>query len=332
MSSAETVIEESNKVLESETNDEISNVSENCDLEIEIEKIKDNKDGKNDIHDKSDPNEDSTNEISSKEDLNLPERTSTSSKSSKEESSISMIDYFKSLIVSSIHASSQFLLSWIGIPLGRSQVKYSTDQKSQIKRKRSDLKESGGPDHDDSVSYEEEDSPGLEEKRWRPDIVLQAVERFITTFWGEKDSNENIKDNDNDENMNSFISSSGNEGNWNKRPDLNFFSDSFVSDIKDVNDKGIKGTSTPQIFLEGEAAGNIFVFSAEKSERDASGISPGHDVTTEEKSLSHLTFEEKQAYFAQQIKVQEEAAARSKPTGHGDEKTNCLTVDGKDES
>ena len=42
MSSAETVIEESNKVLESETNDEISNVSENCDLEIEIEKIKDN--------------------------------------------------------------------------------------------------------------------------------------------------------------------------------------------------------------------------------------------------------------------------------------------------
>ena len=84
--------------------------------------------------------------------------------------------------------------------------------------------------------------------------------------------------------------------------------------------------------MEGEAAGNIFVFSAEKSERDASGISPGHDVTTEEKSLSHLTFEEKQAYFAQQIKVQEEAAARSKPTGHGNEKTNCLTVDGKDQS
>ena len=147
----------------------------------------------------------------------------------------SMLDYVKNLFISSLHASSQFLLSWIGFPLGQRQIECS---KSQTKRKREDRKESGDDGLDDSAEYEDEDSPGLDEKRWRPDIVVQAVERFITSFWGEKDSNENIKDNENDENMNSFISSGGNEGTWNKRPDLNFFSDSIVSDIKDVNDKG----------------------------------------------------------------------------------------------
>ena len=149
-----------------------------------------------------------------------------------------MIDYFRNLFISSLQASSRFLLSWIGVPLGQRQVSYSKDLKSQTKRKREDLKGSGDDGPDDSAEDEEEDSPGLDGKRWRPDIVLQAVERFITNFWGEKDSNENIKNNENDENMNSFISSGGTEGTWNKRPDINFFSDSVVADINDVNDKG----------------------------------------------------------------------------------------------
>jgi len=320
-------------VIQSEVNDDVKIENEDEPEVIEKHKNNDDKDDKDDSPSDSSQSNEIVEEQSLHEKGNLqtkPTNTSTTNSTTNQESSL--IDYFRNLFISSLQASSRFLLSWIGVPLGQRQVSYSKDLKSQTKRKREDLKGSGDDGPDDSAEDEEEDSPGLNGKRWRPDIVLQAVERFITNFWGEKDSNENIKDNENDENMNSFISSGGTEGTWNKRPDINFFSDSVVADINDVNDKGIKGTSTPQIFLEGEAAGNIFVFSAEKSEKDASGISLGHDATTEERSLSHLTFEEKQAYFAEQIKVQEEAAAKSKPLGHVDEKSNCLTVNGKEES
>jgi len=318
-------------VIQSEVNDDVKIENEDEPEVIEKHKNNDDKDDKDDSPSDSSQSNEIVEEQSLHEKRNLqtkPTNTTTTNSTTNQESSL--IDYFRNLFISSLQASSQFLLSWIGVPLGQRQVSYSKDLKSQTKRKREDLKGSGDDGPDDSAEDEEEDSPGLDGKRWRPDIVLQAVERFITNFWGEKDSNENIKDNENDENMNSFISSGGTEGTWNKRPDINFFSDSVVADINDVNDKGIKGTSTPQIFLEGEAAGNIFVFSAEKS--DYTGISLGHDVTTEERSLSHLTFEEKQAYFAEQIKVQEEAAAKSKPLGHVDEKSNCLTVNGKEES
>ena len=97
--------------------------------------------------------------------------------------------------------------------------------------------------------------------------------------------------------------------------------------------QGIQGTSTPQIFLEGDNANSkIFVFSAEKSEKgDATGVS---NVTGEELSMSHLTFEEKQAYFAEQIKVQEAEALKSgskspMPSQRKLSNSNRLTVDGK---
>ena len=47
--------------------------------------------------------------------------------------------------------------------------------------------------------------------------------------------------------------------------------------------------------------------------------------------MSHLTFEEKQAFFAQQIKVQEEAANASVTKSPMPEKniSNRLTVEGK---
>ena len=56
--------------------------------------------------------------------------------------------------------------------------------------------------------------------------------------------------------------------NWNKKPDINFFSDSIVSSIHDMEQEGdIKTISTPQMFIEEEESGqkNVFIFSAEKS-------------------------------------------------------------------
>jgi len=59
-------------------------------------------------------------------------------------------------------------------------------------------------------------------KRWRPDHVYEAINEFVKKMWGEKDTNENIKEEDpsaaeNDENMNNFGSVK-----WNKMPDINF--------------------------------------------------------------------------------------------------------------
>jgi len=82
------------------------------------------------------------------------------------------------------------------------------------------------------VDYEECDdektSEDLEEmkmKRWRPDHVYEAINEFVKKMWGEKDTNENIKEEDqsvagNDENMNSF--GTVQDGKWNKKPDINF--------------------------------------------------------------------------------------------------------------
>ena len=95
---------------------------------------------------------------------------------------------------------------------------------------------------DDPADGEEADVTGdteeikLKEKRWRPDVVFQAVESFISSVWGVKDSNENIKPDHNDENMNSF--STGHEEQWNKRPEINFFSDSIISSIDDIGNSG----------------------------------------------------------------------------------------------
>jgi len=62
-------------------------------------------------------------------------------------------------------------------------------------------------------------------KRWRPDHVYEAINEFVKKMWGEKDTNENIKEEDpsaveNDENMNNF--DSVHDGKWNKKPDINF--------------------------------------------------------------------------------------------------------------
>merc|ERR1719382_451768 len=107
-------------------------------------------------------------------------------------------------------------------------------------------------------------------------------------------------------NSSSFSHNIGQQ-NWNKRPDINFFSDSFVSSIQDIELEGdIKTTSTPQIFIEEEESSSpkVFIFSAEKSDSPDSPDSPQKNVA-DDNSLSHSTFEEKQAYFMDQIKMQE---------------------------
>jgi len=95
------------------------------------------------------------------------------------------------------------------------------------KRKHSEV------DNENSDDEDNEDL-GKEIKRWRPDHVYEAINDFVKKMWGEKDTNENIKDVDdqeNDENMNSF--DSVNVGKWNKKPDINFVPNKVVG-IKTV--------------------------------------------------------------------------------------------------
>ena len=56
-----------------------------------------------------------------------------------------------------------------------------------------------------------------------------------------------------------------------------------------------------------ESGAKVFVFSAEKTEKDEDCNDPD---MSEECSKSTLTFEEKQAYFTEQIMVQEAEALR----------------------
>ena len=88
------------------------------------------------------------------------------------------------------------------------------------KRKHSEVDNDEG---DDEMNVD--DPEEMEMKRWRPDHVYEAINEFVKKMWGEKDTNENIKEEgptaaENDENMNNF----GNvhDGKWNKKPDINF--------------------------------------------------------------------------------------------------------------
>ena len=165
------------------------------------------------------------------------------------------------IVISSVTITLNTLLGFIG--LGRIESERERRvralSKSFSKRKRCEKFKSetqdGKVDEDDvGDEYDDEDLDGscddddnvmeLEMKRWRPDGVFMAVERFISRMWGEKDSNENIKENDNDENMNSFASTPENatgDGNWSKKPNINFVSDSFISDINDMSNVQDKG-------------------------------------------------------------------------------------------
>eukprot|EP00092_Neocalanus_flemingeri_P015338 GFUD01016590.1.p1 GENE.GFUD01016590.1~~GFUD01016590.1.p1 ORF type:complete len:100 (+),score=22.97 GFUD01016590.1:197-496(+) len=48
----------------------------------------------------------------------------------------------------------------------------------------------------DTEDADEEDTDEVEMKikRWRPDRVYEAINEFVKKMWGEKDANENIKE------------------------------------------------------------------------------------------------------------------------------------------
>jgi len=206
-------------------------------------------------------------------------------------SSLSVLGSLFGAVVTGLVGSANFLFSLLS-----SRKVLKTIENKNGKRKRFG---SGGDDEDEEEEEQEEE---LEMKRWRPDKVYEAVQYFINNLLGEKDSNENIKTRreSQDENMNTNSVVIG-ETNWNKRPEINFFSDSFASSIHDIEENNaIKKTSTPQIYVEEEAASDVFVFSAEKNSATKN--------VEDDNSMSHSTFEEKQAYFKDQIQIQEAKA------------------------
>ena len=143
---------------------------------------------------------------------------------------VSLVGFLSRFLFSSAQSVLEYVAYLLGFNLSSPDISSSEDT-VHGKRKR-----------DDPADGEEADVTGdteeikLKEKRWRPDVVFQAVESFISSVWGVKDSNENIKPDHNDENMNSF--SSGHEEQWNKRPEINFFSDSIISSVHDIGNSG----------------------------------------------------------------------------------------------
>ena len=72
-------------------------------------------------------------------------------------------------------------------------------------------------------------------KRWRPDTVLQAVEKFIKAMWIQgREEKQESGENENSLSDNDAITSSSSKPGL----DINFISDSIVSDIHDVHGKG----------------------------------------------------------------------------------------------
>ena len=207
----------------------------------------------------------------------------------------SVIEGLRTAAAGMLGTSVNFLLSFFGSKVGA----LKTEENKKGKRKRMGEAREEGEVNDEGKPEEE-----LDQKRWRPDTVYEAVQQFINNLLGEKDAS--VSDS-RDENMNTNLSTfNAGQQHWNQRPDINFFSDSFVSSIQDLEVEGdVKTTSTPQIFIEEEESSpKVFVFSAEKSD------SPRKN-DADDNSPSLVPFEEKKAFFMDQIKKEEMKARES---------------------
>ena len=166
----------------------------------------------------------------------------------------SIIGGLRAAVAGIFGSSTHFIWRLLGSKVGGG---LKTVENKNVKRKRL----SGYAEDEENEDQPDEE---FDQKRRRPDTVYEAVQQFINNLLGEKET----KDSE-DENMNtSSITHNTGEPNWNKKPDINFFSDSIVSSIHDMEQEGdIRTTSTPQMFIEEEESGqkNVFIFSAEKS-------------------------------------------------------------------
>ena len=169
----------------------------------------------------------------------------------------SVIEGLRAAVAGIFGSSTHFIWRLLGSKVGGG---LKTVENKNVKRKRPS--EMSG----DAEDEENEDQPDEEfdQKRRRPDTVYEAVQQFINNLLGEKETKDSVEEN---MNINSVTHNTG-EPNWNKKPEINFFSDSLVSSIHDMEQEGdIKTISTPQMFIEEEESGqkNVFIFSAEKS-------------------------------------------------------------------
>ena len=112
----------------------------------------------------------------------------------------------------------------------------------------------------------------MEVKRWRPDHVYEAINEFVKKMWGEKDTNENITEDEmtnegNDENMNNFASV--HDVKWNKKPDINFVSKKALGISISESEGLIRDlTSKKSILKEKDSESNVNVIVHECEESD----------------------------------------------------------------
>ena len=94
-------------------------------------------------------------------------------------------------------------------------------------------------------------------------------------MWGERDSNENLKE------RAAFNNNETDDDKWNAKPNLNFHASTLSTDLEEAEEK-------------------VFVFTAEKE----SCKDMENGAVEQDSSSPLMTFTEKQAYFARQIKDQ----------------------------
>ena len=167
---------------------------------------------------------------------------------------------------------------------------------------------------DDAMIEGDLDS-SVDVKRWRPDVVYEAVHEFMKKMWGEVDKNENLKQVEGDENSNVPVSPNAAGGKWKIKPEINFVDDEPRASFCEMQRTGtddahmlggkemvadMDNVSTP---IDGNDPPSLFVFSGDKTKSVIE--SPEGDQSM----FSKMTFTEKQDYFAKQIQEQEKAVS-----------------------
>ena len=136
----------------------------------------------------------------------------------------SVLDFVKDVVTETIQTSVWLATSFVKSIFGMGD----TSSNNRAKRKRPGV-------GDEDVSDEEDECEEGEIKRWRPDTVLQAVEKFIKAMWIQgREEKQESGENENSLSDNDAITSSSSKPGL----DINFISDSIVSDIHDVHGKG----------------------------------------------------------------------------------------------
>ena len=164
-------------------------------------------------------------------------------------------------------------VSWL-LGLGGLALAEAGTDAASTKRKLGDI------DEDEDEVIEEES------KRWRGDGLYVSIQDFVTKMWGATDDNANVTM---VQEKVEEVGAAGDDAFWKQQPQLDF------------------GAGKVQVQF-GESTPSRTIQDLNQNTRPAVTV---EDAEEQEEAL--MSFSEKQVYFAEQIRVEEAAAARVSP-------------------